>query len=98
MLVTLISCISFLVFSFCRYKSRNTLTFAQCHHRLGRANNAIDARMEFDAICAKYHPVLHHFFLERYRDPAMWFEKRLAYTRSTAVNSMAGYIIGLGDR
>lgn len=27
-----------------------------------------------------------------------WFERRLAYTRSMAVNSMAGHIIGLGDR
>lgn len=39
-----------------------------------------------------------HFFLETYRRPGQWFERRLAYTRSVAVNSMVGYIIGLGDR
>ena len=27
-----------------------------------------------------------------------WIKRRLAYTRATAVNSMAGYVIGLGDR
>ena len=49
-------------------------------------------------MCARFAPVLHHFFLEHYREPAAWFERRLAYTRATAVNSMAGYVIGLGDR
>ena len=31
-------------------------------------------------------------------DLAQWFHKRLAYTRSVAVNSMVGYMVGLGDR
>lgn len=33
-------------------------------------------------------PVMHHFFLERFLQPADWFEKRLAYTRSVAASSM----------
>lgn len=28
----------------------------------------------------------------------MWLERRTAYTRSTAVMSMVGYLLGLGDR
>ncbi|KAM2231260.1 hypothetical protein ACFX1S_015569 [Malus domestica] len=43
-------------------------------------------------------PVMHHFFLERFLQPADWFEKRLSYTRSVAASSMVGYIVGLGDR
>ncbi|KAK6920707.1 Phosphatidylinositol 3-/4-kinase, catalytic domain [Dillenia turbinata] len=43
-------------------------------------------------------PVMHFFFLERFLQPADWFEKRLAYTRSVAASSMVGYIVGLGDR
>lgn len=39
-----------------------------------------------------------HFFLEHYPQPAKWFERRLAYTRSVAVSSIVGYIVGLGDR
>ena len=41
-------------------------------------------------IWRKFPPVMRHFFYERFREPAMWFERRLAYTRSIAVNSMAG--------
>lgn len=33
-------------------------------------------------------PVMHYFFLERFLQPANWFEKRLAYTRSVAASSM----------
>jgi ataxia telangiectasia mutated family protein len=45
-----------------------------------------------------FKPVMHHFFLENFRTPQTWYERRLAYTRSVAVNSIVGYIIGLGDR
>lgn len=45
-----------------------------------------------------FQPVFRFFFLEKYRDPAIWFWRRLAYTRSTAVMSIVGWIIGLGDR
>ena len=38
----------------------------------------------------QFPPVMRHFFYERFREPATWFERRLAYTRSVAVNSMAG--------
>ncbi len=41
-------------------------------------------------VTAHFSPVLHHFFLETFRHPAHWFERRLQYTRSVAVNSMAG--------
>lgn len=36
--------------------------------------------------------------MERFESPDEWFEKRLAYTRSTAAISILGYILGLGDR
>jgi ataxia telangiectasia mutated family protein len=41
---------------------------------------------------------MHYFFLEKFLQPADWFVKRLAYTRSVAASSMVGYIVGLGDR
>jgi len=55
-------------------------------------------RSVYDNICSCYQPVLHHFFLENFPTAALWYERRLAYTRSVAVGSMVGYIIGLGDR
>lgn len=43
-------------------------------------------------------PVFQRFFQRRFTDPTTWYMARLAYTRSTALISIAGYIIGLGDR
>ena len=34
---------------------------------------------------------MHYFFLERFLQPADWFEKRLAYTRSVAASSMVSF-------
>ncbi|WPH01965.1 Hypothetical protein R9X50_00481900 [Acrodontium crateriforme] len=53
---------------------------------------------EYRKICDQLHPVLRHFFFERYQSPEEWFEKRTAYTRTTAAISILGYILGLGDR
>ncbi|KAF2011391.1 hypothetical protein BU24DRAFT_495581 [Aaosphaeria arxii CBS 175.79] len=49
-------------------------------------------------IADNFHPVLRYFLLERFQDPDEWFEKRLAYTRSTAAISILGHVLGLGDR
>ncbi|KAK4999791.1 Serine/threonine-protein kinase tel1 [Elasticomyces elasticus] len=62
-------------------------------------NHTTEARVkEFRKTCEKFTPVLRHFFLERFDDPDDWFQKRLAYTRSTAAISMLGHVLGLGDR
>ncbi|KAI7672977.1 hypothetical protein KC318_g2489 [Hortaea werneckii] len=53
---------------------------------------------EYRAVCDQLPPVLRHFFFERFADPDVWFEKRTAYTRTTATISILGYVLGLGDR
>ncbi|EAY17433.1 PIKK family atypical protein kinase [Trichomonas vaginalis G3] len=45
-----------------------------------------------------YPPQLHKWFMHRFCQPQRWFQSRLHYARSTAVWSMVGYIVGLGDR
>ena len=52
----------------------------------------------FMDIVDNFKPVFRHFFLENFKDAGMYFERRLAYTRSVATSSMVGYILGLGDR
>ncbi|XP_066845922.1 serine-protein kinase ATM isoform X1 [Anser cygnoides] len=52
----------------------------------------------FMKICENFQPVFRYFCMEKFLDPAVWFEKRLAYTRSVATSSIVGYILGLGDR
>ena len=62
-------------------------------------NNSTETRVkEFRKVCENFQPVMRHFFLERFDDPDDWFEKRTAYTRTTASVSMLGHVLGLGDR
>uniref|UniRef100_A0A8C9TQE6 non-specific serine/threonine protein kinase n=1 Tax=Scleropages formosus TaxID=113540 RepID=A0A8C9TQE6_SCLFO len=58
-----------------------------------------DGKMRaFSEVCQNFCPVFRYFLMERFLDPAVWLEKRLAYTRSVATSSIVGYIVGLGDR
>lgn len=52
----------------------------------------------YEEICQNFHPVLRHFFFEKFFDPVKWYECRTAYVKSVATNSIVGYILGLGDR
>lgn len=38
------------------------------------------------------------WFVVSYSDPSSWYRARLCYTRTAAVMSMVGHILGLGDR
>ncbi|CAE7473755.1 ATR, partial [Symbiodinium sp. KB8] len=49
-------------------------------------------------ILPRFTPVFHKWFLRKFSDPSAWFEARLQFSRSAAAWSMAGHIIGLGDR
>ncbi|KAL2096545.1 hypothetical protein ACEWY4_008693 [Coilia grayii] len=58
-----------------------------------------DQKMQaFTEVCQNFRPVFRYFCMERFLDPAVWLERRLAYTRSVATSSIVGYIVGLGDR
>jgi serine/threonine-protein kinase ATR len=46
----------------------------------------------------QYPPVFQEWFLEMFSEPADWFAARLRYTRTSAVMSMVGTVLGLGDR
>ena len=43
-------------------------------------------------------PCLSRWFYEHFNDPTLWYESRVLFTRSVAIWSVVGYIIGLGDR
>ncbi|XP_062295726.1 serine/threonine-protein kinase ATR [Scomber scombrus] len=51
-----------------------------------------------EMLCARHTPVFYEWFLRTFPDPTSWYSSRSAYCRSTAVMSMVGYILGLGDR
>lgn len=52
----------------------------------------------YNAITAKIHPVLRHYFTDNFVSPDAWFQSRQIYTRGIAATSMVGHILGLGDR
>jgi phosphatidylinositol kinase/protein kinase (PI-3 family) len=55
-------------------------------------------RALYREICRRFAPTMHRFFAEQFPDAHQWFVRRRAYTRSCAVNSIVGYVMGLGDR
>ncbi|KAF2138836.1 uncharacterized protein K452DRAFT_320941 [Aplosporella prunicola CBS 121167] len=73
---------------------------AACREKIASAAaHSTEERLKsYQNVCRHFSPVLRYFFLERFQDPDEWFEKRLAYTRSTAAISILGHVLGLGDR
>ncbi|MCJ1468855.1 Serine/threonine-protein kinase tel1 [Pseudocyphellaria aurata] len=60
---------------------------------------SVDERIKtFRRVTQRFRPVLRYFFMESFENPDDWFDKRLAYTRSTAAISILGHVLGLGDR
>ena len=51
-----------------------------------------------EKILPMFPPVFGDWFVETFPDPSAWFTARLLYTRSLAVMSIVGHILGLGDR
>ncbi|KAF5605879.1 uvsb pi-3 kinase [Fusarium pseudocircinatum] len=55
-------------------------------------------RIFTDEVLGRFPPVLQLWFTQQFPSPSTWFAARLKYTRSCAVMSMVGTILGLGDR
>ncbi|KAK7740732.1 serine/threonine-protein kinase M1 [Cytospora paraplurivora] len=51
-----------------------------------------------EQVLGMFPPVLQTWFTSQFPNPSAWFAARLKYTRSCAVMSMVGTILGLGDR
>lgn len=47
-----------------------------------------DKLQAYSEVCKNFKPVFRYFCMERFLDPAVWMEKRLAYTRSVATSSI----------
>ncbi len=68
-------------------------------HIADAQSKSVDQRIKtFRQVTDHFHPVLRFFFMERFENPDDWFDRRLAYTRSTAAISILGHVLGLGDR
>jgi ataxia telangiectasia mutated family protein len=62
------------------------------------ARNPEEYAARFKSVCEDFTPVFHRWFLEMFPSPSEWLARRTAYTRSAAVTSIVGFVVGLGDR
>ncbi|KAL8622808.1 hypothetical protein ACOMHN_026929 [Nucella lapillus] len=46
----------------------------------------------------RHPPIFKEWFLRTFPDPTSWYNARVAYARTSAVMSVIGYVLGLGDR
>lgn len=70
----------------------------QQQNKLQKLKNVSKKVEYFKEICAKAPSVFAQWFRDQLLTPNNWYEARQAYIRSTAVMSIVGYILGLGDR
>lgn len=68
------------------------------HLRNASSDDPNDRVKRMNEIYDRFKPAFKYFFLEHYASPTEWVSRRLAYTRSVAVTSIVGYILGIGDR
>ena len=82
-----------------RYNPRD-LKWDLCRTRIDDyRSKSLESRIKtYKDLADRFHPVLRHFFFEKYEDPDDWYWRRMAYTRSTAAISILGHTLGLGDR
>uniref|UniRef100_A0A182TC53 Serine/threonine-protein kinase ATR n=1 Tax=Anopheles maculatus TaxID=74869 RepID=A0A182TC53_9DIPT len=64
-----------------------------------RSDPLAKKRQAFESILVPRHPPLFgEWFRDCFPNPNNWFQARSSYIKTTAVISMVGYILGLGDR
>lgn len=77
-------------------KQKTNQTIKQIYDKNARNNQEVE--MFKTKILPMFPPVFHKWFLNTFSEPASWFRARVAYAHTTAVWSMVGHIVGLGDR
>lgn len=76
--------------------SKRRLAIHEVHkNKTATAQQKLDI---FHEVCSRAPPVFRFFFYEQFSNAQSWFEHRERYIRSAAVSSMAGWVLGIGDR
>jgi serine/threonine-protein kinase ATR len=82
------------------YKTRNiSPNYTDIAFKMKQATvSDANTRIFTEDVLGSFPPVLPDWFIAQFPNPSAWFAARLKYTRSCAVMSMVGTILGLGDR
>ena len=75
------------------------MNYSEVKNRLENCLSSQNPGLAFERhILKAYPPTFHDWFVEKFADPSNWFAARLSYSRTLAVMSMVGFVLGLGDR
>ncbi|KZW04164.1 hypothetical protein EXIGLDRAFT_758462 [Exidia glandulosa HHB12029] len=66
--------------------------------KLKEANSEEASRIFVHELLPAFPPVFHEWFLDMFPDPSAWLASRMAFSRTAAVISIVGAMLGLGDR
>eukprot|EP00477_Mikrocytos_mackini_P002047 GAHX01002240.1.p1 GENE.GAHX01002240.1~~GAHX01002240.1.p1 ORF type:complete len:1681 (+),score=253.18 GAHX01002240.1:37-5079(+) len=68
------------------------------HERMRKTTSKAKLLDNYKDILKKLKPTMRYFFLENFNTPKSYITARHNYLTSTAVASLVGYIVGIGDR
>ncbi|KAG8930738.1 serine/threonine-protein kinase M1 [Tulasnella sp. 417] len=68
------------------------------YNRVREIGESAAPQVFVEKILPYFRPVFHEWFIATFAEPAAWLSARMAYSRTAAVISMVGFILGLGDR
>ena len=82
------------------YKQKNiSINYNELRNLLNEASSTPSKIPIFtNRVLGKFPPAFHEWFVDMFPEPSAWFAARLRYTRSCAVMSIVGHVLGLGDR
>lgn len=82
------------------YKQKNIpINYNELRTLLNEASSSPSKTPIFTTkILPRFPPAFHEWFVDMFPEPSAWFAARLRYTRSCAVMSIVGHVLGLGDR
>ncbi|KAG9049511.1 serine/threonine-protein kinase M1 [Tulasnella sp. UAMH 9824] len=84
------------------YSARGIQIFARDvteeYNRVREIGESAAPQVFVERILPYFRPVFHEWFIATFAEPAAWLSARMAYSRTAAVISMVGFILGLGDR
>jgi serine-protein kinase ATM len=68
-------------------------------HRQGKSCSLKDMRENLEEIFKRFSPSYRFFFIESFgHNMESWHQAKMNFTRSVAVSSIVGHILGIGDR
>lgn len=79
---------------------KDSISFSQARRIMkSTQNKSNEERLKaYRNITKEVKPQLHNFFFKLFLDPDNWYKAKKQYIKSVATASIAGYILGLGDR